>query len=186
MRLSPLLRLSALVKPAFRDTYKLPDNFTYSGWYQRHMFKGMKQMQAKLRYIDFVIEVHDARIPLSGRNADFCTYLYAVKPHVLLLNKTDLVEKEQRERMEHTLRAANPNLKNIFWTSAKFDPVGTARYLKDLIISEIQHIPRYNRSYSNDYNIMVVGTFLFLLIFCALVLGCFLCFLLTSALKLYV
>ena len=36
-----------------------------------HMMKGLRQMRKALIETDCVIEVHDARIPLSGRNIDF-------------------------------------------------------------------------------------------------------------------
>lgn len=35
-------------------------------WFPGHMGKGLKQMQQKLKTVDCVIEVHDARIPFSG------------------------------------------------------------------------------------------------------------------------
>ena len=48
-------------------------------------------MRESLRRVDCIIEVHDARIPLSGRNSDLTEHLSA-KPRVVLLNKADLVE----------------------------------------------------------------------------------------------
>ena len=38
-----------------------------------------------------MIEVHDARIPISGRNLDFRNDITGNRPHILVLNKKDLV-----------------------------------------------------------------------------------------------
>lgn len=63
-------------------------------WYPGHMGKGMKIMQQKLKQIDCIIEVHDARIPFSGRNTEFHYTLTSAKPHILVLNKKDLIERD--------------------------------------------------------------------------------------------
>lgn len=59
-----------------------------------HMSKGMKKMQSRLAKVDCILEVHDARIPFSGRNSTFYNKLTAVRPHILVLNKSDLVGHE--------------------------------------------------------------------------------------------
>ena len=48
-------------------------------------------MKASLSRVDCVIEVHDARIPFSGRNPYLMESL-ATKPRVIVLNKVDLVK----------------------------------------------------------------------------------------------
>ena len=39
-------------------------------WYPGHMTKAKRQMQEDLKLIDLIIELVDARIPLSSRNPD--------------------------------------------------------------------------------------------------------------------
>uniref|UniRef100_A0A8C7AQM3 Mitochondrial ribosome-associated GTPase 1 n=1 Tax=Neovison vison TaxID=452646 RepID=A0A8C7AQM3_NEOVI len=53
-------------------------------------------MQSSLKLVDCIIEVHDARIPLSGRNPLFQETL-GLKPHVLVLNKMDLADLKQQQ-----------------------------------------------------------------------------------------
>ena len=48
-------------------------------------------MQAHVAGCDALLEVHDARVPLSGRNRQFD--LFAHKPRLLLLNKADLADR---------------------------------------------------------------------------------------------
>ena len=56
-------------------------------------FPGMRQMQSVLAQTDLVIEVHDARIPFTGRNENFRTHVTGRLPHILVLNKVDLISK---------------------------------------------------------------------------------------------
>lgn len=58
-------------------------------WYPGHMTKAKRMMQEDIKLIDLVIELVDARIPLSSRNPDIDT-LGQNKARLILLNKSDL------------------------------------------------------------------------------------------------
>ncbi len=60
-------------------------------WYPGHMTKAKRMMQENIKLIDLVIELVDARIPLSSRNPDIDT-LAAGKSRIVLLNKSDLAD----------------------------------------------------------------------------------------------
>lgn len=60
-------------------------------WYPGHMTKAKRMMQEKIKLIDLVIELVDARIPLSSRNPDI-DELGKNKARLVLLNKADLAE----------------------------------------------------------------------------------------------
>ncbi len=60
-------------------------------WYPGHMTKARRMMQEDLKLVDLVIELADARIPLSSRNPDIDS-LCAGKSRVLLLCKEDLAD----------------------------------------------------------------------------------------------
>jgi len=60
-------------------------------WYPGHMTKAKRMMQENIKLIDLVIELVDARIPLSSRNPDIDT-LAAGKARIVLLNKSDLAD----------------------------------------------------------------------------------------------
>ena len=62
-------------------------------WYPGHIAKAERQLKEKLNLVDVVIEVRDARIPLSSSYTDI-KKLLGDKPRLLLLNKADLVDKE--------------------------------------------------------------------------------------------
>ncbi len=63
-------------------------------WYPGHIAKAERQLKEKLNLVDVVIEVRDARIPLSSSYANI-KKLLGEKPRLLLLNKADLVEKSE-------------------------------------------------------------------------------------------
>ena len=61
-------------------------------WYPGHIAKAERQLKEKLNLVDVIIEVRDARIPLSSSYTNI-EKLLGDKPRLLLLNKADLVDK---------------------------------------------------------------------------------------------
>jgi ribosome biogenesis GTPase A len=62
-------------------------------WFPGHMTRARRQIQEKLKLIDVVIELLDARIPVSSRNPMIDEILQN-KPRLVLLNKFDLADPE--------------------------------------------------------------------------------------------
>ena len=62
-------------------------------WYPGHMRKASNEMIEALPLVNVVIEVLDARIPFSSSNP-FIQELSSDKPHIKLLNKTDLADPD--------------------------------------------------------------------------------------------
>ncbi|MDY3887786.1 MAG: ribosome biogenesis GTPase YlqF [Agathobacter sp.] len=60
-------------------------------WYPGHMTKAKRQMQEDIKLIDLIIEIVDARIPLSSRNPDI-DQLGQNKFRLILMNKSDLAD----------------------------------------------------------------------------------------------
>ncbi|MCR5295491.1 MAG: ribosome biogenesis GTPase YlqF [Lachnospiraceae bacterium] len=65
-------------------------------WYPGHMTKTIRQMQEDIRLVDLVIEITDARVPISGRNPDI-DKLAGGKARLLILNKADLADESANE-----------------------------------------------------------------------------------------
>lgn len=63
-------------------------------WYPGHIAKAERALKEKLNLVDVVIEVLDARIPISSSYNDI-KKLLGDKPRLLLLNKSDLVDREE-------------------------------------------------------------------------------------------
>ena len=70
-------------------------------WYPGHMAKTKKQILEDLKLIDVVVEILDARIPISSRNPDIGEYTKN-KNKVIILNKYDLADEKQNNKwIEH-------------------------------------------------------------------------------------
>ena len=57
-------------------------------WYPGHMTKTRRQIEADLKHVDIVVEIIDARIPVSSRNPDIDS-ICAGKPRLIVLNRAD-------------------------------------------------------------------------------------------------
>lgn len=70
-------------------------------WFPGHMAKATRMIQEHIKKVDVVIELLDARIPNSSSNP-VISELAGNKPHVVILNKTDLADpKETKEWVNH-------------------------------------------------------------------------------------
>ena len=65
-------------------------------WYPGHMTKARRMMQENIKLIDLIIELVDARVPLSSRNPDI-DELGKNKARLIILNKSDLAEERWNE-----------------------------------------------------------------------------------------
>ena len=65
-------------------------------WYPGHMTKARRMMQENIKLVDLIIELVDARIPLSSRNPDI-DELGRNKARLILLNKADLAEDRKND-----------------------------------------------------------------------------------------
>ncbi len=66
-------------------------------WYPGHMTKARRMMQEDIKLIDLIIELVDARVPLSSRNPDI-DELGKNKARLILLNKSDLADSSVNEK----------------------------------------------------------------------------------------
>lgn len=60
-------------------------------WYPGHMMKAKRMMQENIKLIDLMIELTDARIPISSRNPEI-DELAKGKSRIVILNKADLAD----------------------------------------------------------------------------------------------
>ena len=91
-------------------------NKTHIHWYPGHIAKAERKLKEQLSLVDAVIEVIDARIPLSSRY-DNITGLLNQKPRFLLVNKSDLVDKNELDKYIEILKKETET--SVIPTSAK-------------------------------------------------------------------
>ncbi|XP_067208736.1 mitochondrial GTPase 1 isoform X2 [Linepithema humile] len=132
--------------------------FVYDGvvrWFPGHMTKGLKQMQQRLKNIDCILEVHDARVPISGRYADFSRTLLGLKPHILVLSKKDLIDTKYSDSIVSKLK--REGLSNVIFTNLKDQKCKGMKKILPLATNLISSSSRYNRIEQESYSIMVIG-----------------------------
>lgn len=66
-------------------------------WFPGHMAKARRQIAESLKQVDLVVEVLDARAPMSSQNPEIKD-LISQKPLVVALNKSDLADKKMTEK----------------------------------------------------------------------------------------
>lgn len=73
-------------------------------WYPGHMTNAKRMMQEDIKLIDLIVELVDARIPLSSRNPDI-DELGKNKSRLILLNKSDLADEKGNSQWEAYFKA---------------------------------------------------------------------------------
>ncbi len=66
-------------------------------WYPGHMAKTKKQIIQDLKLIDVVVEIRDARIPISSHNPDIAQIIKN-KKRIIILNKADLADENENKK----------------------------------------------------------------------------------------
>ena len=77
-------------------------------WYPGHIAKAEKKLKEQLSLVDVVLEVLDSRIPMSSSYNNI-EKLLGDKPRLLLLNKSDLVDKNELKKWVEYLKTTTDN-----------------------------------------------------------------------------
>ncbi len=84
-------------------------------WYPGHIAKAEKQLSQSLEKVDLVIEVRDARIPLSTSHSHLEKWIKN-KKHLLVINRKDMITAKNLEKWNKWFKETN---QNPFWCNAK-------------------------------------------------------------------
>ena len=87
-------------------------------WFPGHMTKAIRMMEENLRLIDIVIELVDARLPISSRNPKV-DELVGSKPHLIVLNKSDIADPEVTKLWEEYFSKNGMSAVSVSSTSGK-------------------------------------------------------------------
>ena len=107
-------------------------------WYPGHMTKAKRQMQEDIKLIDLIIEVIDARCPISSTNPDI-NGLANGKLRLVLLNKSDLSDKATNQKWIdyykskgfYAVELDSRDRKNMKGVQTTLDEVCAAKFEKD-------------------------------------------------------
>lgn len=142
----------------FRDSFRIVHKEVLH-WFPGHMGKGLRQMQQKLKNVDCVIEVHDARIPLSARNDEFKYTISGVRPHLLVYNKKDLIERhDQRQIRARLEQLEGPGaVGSVLFTNCKNQRCDGVRKVLPKVKELIVNSNRFNRTENPELTLMIIG-----------------------------
>ncbi len=84
-------------------------------WYPGHIAKAEKSLKEQLKRVDVILEVRDARIPLSTHHPRIAQWA-PDKPCVLVLNRQDMIPSHLREAWREWFKAQG---QDIYFTDAK-------------------------------------------------------------------
>ena len=87
-------------------------------WYPGHMVKTKKEIVSNLKLVDLVIEILDARIPISSKNPDLDALLND-KPRLVILNKSDLADERSTKQWINYFKGRNIQCLDVDSTSGK-------------------------------------------------------------------
>lgn len=80
-------------------------------WFPGHMAQSRNQIQEAVRAVDIILELVDARLPLTSRNPDFVALTpQTQKPRLLVMTKSDLADPAETKAWLKAYRSLDPNL----------------------------------------------------------------------------
>lgn len=119
-------------------------------WYPGHMKKTRELIQQNLKMVDAVIEVIDARIPVSSRNP-IIDELVKGKPRIIVLNKSDLADEKACELWAERFRSQGNRVLAMNCMSG----AGVKELFK--LLSRMEAEKNKDRTMQKAYRLMIVG-----------------------------
>lgn len=123
-------------------------------WYPGHMNKAKNQVQDRLKLVDIVLEIVDARLPFSSRNP-VLEQIIDQKKHIIILNKSDLADPKITADWKLNFEQEGTNSIEIDAKHSK-----GMNKIKSMIRSELSDkIARYEKNGVQNYRIkaMCIG-----------------------------
>ena len=122
-------------------------------WYPGHMAKTKKQIIEDLKIIDVVIELLDARIPISSRNPDI-NEITKNKKKIIILNKIDLADEKITRKWQGELSKESECLLTDANTGKGIDKV--SKKIDEMMAEEKQRQAARGRI-NKTIRVMIVG-----------------------------
>lgn len=119
-------------------------------WYPGHMKKTRELIQQNLKMVDAVVEVIDARIPVSSRNP-IIDELVKNKKRIIILNKSDLSDSSANKEWERHFREQG----NLVLSMNCMSGSGASQLLK--LLGRLQEEKNKDQARKKPYRLMIVG-----------------------------
>lgn len=126
------------------------NNLRNINWYPGHMKKTRELIEANLKMVDLVIEVVDARIPVSSRNP-IIDQIVGGKKRIIALNKSDLSDPAANESWTEALRKDGSIVMQMNCMKGQ----GVSQLFK--ILDKLQKEKDQERTLKKPLRMMIVG-----------------------------
>ena len=110
-------------------------------WFPGHVARAHRIMQERIRKVDIVIEVRDARAPRSSGSSQLSKLVGRSgrsQEHFIVVNKADLVSRQQHAVIKRWMAADHPNVP-VHFTSAR-NAQGSTMGIDDLLAATVQRV----------------------------------------------
>ena len=123
-------------------------------WYPGHMAKTKRQIAEDLKLIDVVIEILDARIPISSQNPDMKD-LTKTKKKIIILNKSDLADEKETSKWINKFKNSNTSAISVDSNSGR----GVDKVLKEIedLMKEEKRIYEEKGRKGKPIRVLVLG-----------------------------
>ena len=127
---------------------------TNINWYPGHMAKTKREIANDLKLIDVVIEILDARIPVSSQNPDM-QELIKHKKKIVVLNKSDLADEKETLKWIQKLKSKNISAVSVDSNTGN----GTSKVIKEIdeLMQEEQKINEQKGRTGKAIRVLVLG-----------------------------
>ena len=127
---------------------------TSINWFPGHMAKTRRQIEEDLKLVDIVVELLDARIPISSQNPDLKRILKN-KMIVKVLNKSDLADEKETKRWKEHL--AKEGIQAVIVNSNTGQGIEeTIRKIEEMMREKLENLSEKGRT-GRKIRAMIVG-----------------------------
>lgn len=123
-------------------------------WFPGHMAKTLKQIEEDLKLVDLVIELLDARIPISSQNP-VIKKIIANKKRIIILNKADLADSIENENWVNKFE--NQNVPCILCNSNSGEGIGKITRRIESIMEEEKQKAEAKGRIGKIIRVMIIG-----------------------------
>ena len=126
-------------------------------WFPGHMKKATRLIEEKLKLADAVIEVRDARIPISSINPTFNELIEKYKrPKLVIINKSDLINVQDRKWVKDYICKTEVT-DDVIFTSAKKNKKKIVNNIKKTLVKNTTFSNKKKKFKHSGTMVMVVG-----------------------------
>ena len=129
-------------------------NETNINWFPGHMAKTLRQIEEDLKFVDLVIELLDARIPISSQNP-IIKKITANKKRIIILNKADLADSQ--ENLKWVKKFEKQNIPTLLCNSNSGEGIGKITYLIDNIMEGEKKKAEIKGRIGKIIRVMIIG-----------------------------